>query len=357
MRLVVGVNHAAPFHVGGSEKVVQQITESMTSDFDMDCHVITRFANKSVTHNGVHVEPMKDDSQQFINQVNALKPDHFLVYSDSFHHWPTVVRQAEAFKCSKSVALVGMNHMRSREELFRLFRRKHEQFTVITHSDNYLDFKQCNSFDIPVRVIPNAIDMSEFEDHGFSFREKYKIPSSKKIILCVSNFFPGKGQEHLLHILKKLKNKGHDFVAVFICTPVNFRPAEVMRQRFSQQIKRAGFDYKILVSIPREDTTQAFLEADVFAFPSQIEVAPLVMLESMAAGLPLVAIAEFTTSSRTLSIRCFLIQRPERRRVKRALIASSQSLTGKRSRSNITKYSQHDSRKHHHSCLQLRSVH
>ena len=40
MKLGVLVNHCAPFHVGGSEKVVQQITESMTQDFGMVCHAL-----------------------------------------------------------------------------------------------------------------------------------------------------------------------------------------------------------------------------------------------------------------------------------------------------------------------------
>jgi len=289
MRLVVGVNHAAPIHVGGSEKVVQQITESMTNDYGMDCHILTHFSNKKIIHNGVTIHPMVQDPEGYIRQLNSLKPDHFFVYSDSFMQWETTLRRADSIKCPKSIAMVGMNHMRSIPEITRIFRKNHKHFNVITHSNNYLDYQASRAAGADVTVIPNAIDLNEFKDKGFSFREKYNIPD-KPMILCVSNFFPGKGQEHLMHILKKLKSMGKDFVAVFICASVNFQPASVMRHRHKEALKKVSFDNRLLTDIPREDTVQAFLEADIFAFPSQVEVAPLVALEAMASKTPWVSL-------------------------------------------------------------------
>jgi len=289
MRLVVGVNHAAPFHVGGSEKVVEQITESMSNDYGMDCHVLAKYADGVVTRNGVKIQKTRDQESVFLRQLEDLKPDHFHVYSDSFVYWSSVVRNAEKIKADKSIALVGMNYMRSNPEIGRLFKTKKDQFKVIAHSENYLDYQTCDAMDIPVNVIPNAINLTEFCDQGISFRKKYGI-KTENLILCVSNFFPGKGQEHLHFILRSLWDRRKDFTAVFVCSTVNFQPANVLRMRHSQVMSKAPYPNRVLVDISRSDTIQAFRESDLFAFPSQIEVAPLVILEAMSVGLPWVSL-------------------------------------------------------------------
>lgn len=289
MRLVVGVNHAAPHHVGGSEKVVQQIVESMSIDYGIDCHVLSKFAKGKTVHNGVTVEKTRDGDAAFLSQIKNLKPDHVHVYSDSFVYWPTILRHSTEIAAQKSVALVGMNCMRGHPDLARLFKNKQDEFTAITHSSNYLDYQTCESLGIKPVVIPNAINLDEFADQGFSFRDKYRI-QTEKIILCVSNFFPGKAQEHLDHILRKLAERRKDFTAVFICSTVNYQPANALRIKHSQMLSKNPYPNRLLVDISRQDTIQAFREANVFAFPSQVEVAPLVVLESMAVGLPWVAL-------------------------------------------------------------------
>lgn len=281
------VNHAAPFHTGGSEKVVQQITESMHHDYGMSCHVVSKFAKGKTIHNGVHVEQTKDTDLAFLGQIKSLRPDHLHVYSDSMVYWPTIVRHAEEIPGKKSIALVGMNYMRGHPELLRTFKAKSKEFTAITHSDNYLDYSACKAAGIDVKVIPNAIDISEFQDQGFSFRQKHNI-KTEKMILCVSNFFPGKGQEHLDHCLRNLSKVRSDFTAVFISSTVNFQMANIARRRFS--LVKKPYPTVMLSDIPRSETIQAFKEADVFAFPSQVEVAPLVILEAMSVGLPWVSL-------------------------------------------------------------------
>lgn len=303
-RLVVCVNHAFPFHVGGSEKVVQQITESMHNDFGMDCTVLAKWADGEIVKNGVKIIPCKQSEKHFIKQINDINPDHTLVYSDSFFMWPSIVKNHKSIPGKKSVALVGMNHMRSNQDTFLNFQKNINSFNVITHSDDYVDYKTCQKMNAKVDVIPNAIDLSKFKYQGFSFREKYNIPKDKKIILCVSNFFPGKGQEHLHHILNQLQGRRSDFFALFISSKSNYAPAESMKRRHSMMLRKAKYPSLSLVNISREDTIQSFFESSVFAFPSQTEVAPLVALESMASGLPYVALNVGNVESLAGNIIC-----------------------------------------------------
>lgn len=141
MRLVVAVNHCSPFFVGGSERVVEQITNSMHKDYGMECHIVSTFASSNLVHRGVSVWKILSSSD-FIRQVKSLRPDHLHVYSDSFTLWPDILRSSQDIPGSKSIALVGMNQMRSRPEICSLFTKKHKEFSVITHSDNYLDYQR-----------------------------------------------------------------------------------------------------------------------------------------------------------------------------------------------------------------------
>ena len=289
-RLIVCVNHAAPFHVGGSEKVVQQITESMVADYDMECIVLAKWADREIEKNGVRIIPCKTMGKLFIDQLSSLNPDHTFIYSDSFSMWPYLVGNPSSVPGKKSIALVGMNHMRSNSNTLESFKKNHKYFQVITHSDDYIDYDTCKKENIPVKIIKNAVDINEFKNQNINFKESFNIPKNKKVILCVSNFFPGKGQEHLHHILTKIHNKIPDIHACFISTKVNFAPAETFKRRHDMMLRKAKYSNSSLRNISRKETIQAFFESDVFAFPSQIEVAPLVILESMAAELPYVSL-------------------------------------------------------------------
>jgi glycosyltransferase involved in cell wall biosynthesis len=46
---------------------------------------------------------------------------------------------------------------------------------------------------------------------------------------------------------------------------------------------------KVLTGVPREWTVSAYQEADLFVFGSLVECSPLVIFESMAAGLPFIS--------------------------------------------------------------------
>ena len=291
-RLLVCVNHAAPFHIGGSEKVVQQIVRSMKWNYDIDCHILTKFTYQhKVVHEGIVIERCAQTPEEFVEQIKSVEADYLLTYSDCFSHWTTLLREAEKIKCKQSIALVGMNDMIHDQNLKSMFFNKNHLFRVITHSNNYQDYRYCSEKKIPVHVIPNGINLNEFEDQKFSFRDKYSVVTPK-ILLCVSNFFPGKGQDHLLHVLNKVAEKNKDFTAVFICSKVSFFVANNLMQRFETMLKRhAKFRYVFLKDIPRKDTIQAFRESDIFAFPSQQEVAPLVVLEAMATKTPWVSLS------------------------------------------------------------------
>ena len=287
MKIAICCNHSMP-HCGGSEYIIQQIAESMQKDYNHNVVIFSKSVSRSIVYNGIKITPCLNENV-FLNQISSF--DHIFVYSDYFNYWPLILKNREKISAKISIALVGMNKMLSSGHMdkccFDLFIKKYKQFNIITHSNNYLDYKKCKEYKIPVNVIPNFINLEKFRKK-IDFRKKYKI-DTQYIVLCVSNFFYGKGQEKLIRILNILSKNRNDFTAVFISNRVNFRPSKILSLECKKQLNRSSFKYKFLEDIPREDVISSFFDSNVFAFPSQKEVSPVVILESMAAGLPWVS--------------------------------------------------------------------
>lgn len=293
MKLLVCTNFAQPFHTGGAERVIQQITESMTEDHGWECVVFSQHGNSTVIHNKVKVVPVGNLSEEeFLQKLNSENADHIFVYSDWFFRWETILNHAENIKAKKSIALVGMNRMRSsvpkHKQVCDLFRRKHQHFKVLAHADKYIDAVTCRGWGIPVSIIHNAIDLKEFTGIEFDFKSFYNIKTSK-MLLCVANFFPGKGQEYLLPIIKNLKNR-QDVTLVFVYTHLAFEVGNRLQSIVQQNCERAMLPVKFLKNIPRKHVIQAYYASDIQVFPSCSECGPIVILESMAAKKPWVAL-------------------------------------------------------------------
>jgi len=237
-------------------------------------------------YNGVKIVPW---SSNFLRTIN--EHDHVFIYSDYFKYLSLILTNLPVIKPKVSIALVGMNKMRGQafldKQCLNLFRNNYKKLSVITHSKNYLDYKQCRKYDIPVEVIPNFVDLLEFDDNNINFREKYNI-NSKYIILCVSNYFYGKGQEYLSKMYNEISL---DFTAVMISSKTNYIHSKNLLKNCKDDFKRSNINSLFLEDISREDVVSAFNHADVFSFPSQKEVSPLVILEAMASKTPWVSLS------------------------------------------------------------------
>lgn len=292
MKLLVCTNFAQPFHTGGSEKIVQQLTENLHKYYGFSCVVFCQHGNRSIIHNNVKVVPVGTLSEEsFIDAILEENPDHILIYSDWFFRFPSILRHLDKLRMSKSIAMVGMSKLRSHtnSDLLDLFIKNSKQFRVIVHSEKYIDSNYCNKIGIPFSVIHNGIDFNEFVKTDFDFRKNYNI-NSEKILLCVSNFFPGKGQEFLVPIINDVYKKYNNFTFVFISSTVSFEPANRLRKLVESNCSKFKLPVIFLNDIPRHDVVQSYFASDIFVCPSQQEVGPIVVLESMAAKKPWVSL-------------------------------------------------------------------
>jgi len=131
----------------------------------------------------------------------------------------------------------------------------------------------------PTTVIANGVDLRRFaHPDGASVRSEMDIPDEACVVLFVGNMMiPVKGHRELLEIARKVVSDRSDVWFVFVGE--HGEPSTGNRR-----IVFTG-------GMPSEKMPDVFAAADVFAFPSRAEYAPLVILEAMAAGVPQVTYA------------------------------------------------------------------
>ncbi len=283
MKLGIFCNFGPFEHIGGSEEVIKHISIGLIEKYGYEVNIYAfNYKKPSVCH-GINLYPCKK-GKDVISQIN--ESDHILVYSDSTWCFDTIVENIDKVVPDVSVALVGAYHMRgNNKSTGEKFKANIDRFRVICHSEGW-DYQWCRDNDIPHTIIPNGVDLEEFENNTIDFREKYKI-KEKHIILNVSNYFYGKGQENLGKISKYLRKMRDDFIIVSISNSIKYPYDKV----FLERAKR-GFGKEqclFLRDIPREDVVAAFKGSDVFLFSSRKEVAPLVLWEARAAKIPWVS--------------------------------------------------------------------
>lgn len=107
----------------------------------------------------------------------------------------------------------------------------------------------------------------------------------------VANCFPGKGHEEIINMLEKHSYTfpENSFFVFAFCTPswpVAKRLTASIRERISR-IRRPRCI--VMLDATRESVCEAFAASDVTVLTSLKEVAPVVILESMACGVPWVS--------------------------------------------------------------------
>lgn len=133
-----------------------------------------------------------------------------------------------------------------------------------------------------ITVIPNGIDPTKFDK-----RRQFVERNGNVKILCVSRFDKNKNHESLIRSLNKLKHKGFNFEAYLIGAISDYEYFGTIREL----VKRYGLEKFIKIGVAIDDPAliDCYLSCDIFVLPSTMETFPLVILEAMYAGLPVVA--------------------------------------------------------------------
>lgn len=285
-KLIIASNHAYPFHVGGSETIIKALSKKM-SEKGWATSVMSGDANRVVKLGNVEVEP--GTPEKVLYKARKLgSEDRMLIYSDASLCLPMLLDNMHTVKCRIAICTVGCNAAISNPRILENFKKHKDKIEFITHSSSYDDAKLLQKNSIPFRVIPNAVDASEFFIPKSRFRDKHGISANSHVMLMVANCFPGKGHEEMIGMLERHSHSfpENSFFVLACATPswpVAKRLTNSIRERITR-IRRPKC--MVMLDASREAVCEAFAASDVTVLTSLKEVAPVVILESMACGIP-----------------------------------------------------------------------
>lgn len=139
-----------------------------------------------------------------------------------------------------------------------------------------------------IAVVHNSIDpayAANVSDNDVSaLKSRLRIAPGERVVLAVGRLSREKGHTDLVNALKLLVGRAPEVPAKLVI--VGDGPE---RQRIEQTAAAIGIGEKVIFAGQAGDVRPYFAIADVFALPSHSEGSPNVLLEAMAAGVPVVA--------------------------------------------------------------------
>lgn len=293
MKILLCSNHFAP-SVGGCELVTGKIANAFVERGHSVAVATRRFRRRNASQH----KPLKfleytpGDWRRFSLAMKDYSPDVVFIYSDVFDFTRHILAE---FQGRIVLALCGANWLHANKNYVRMVYRHPKLSHIICHSEFDRDYKLCSNSNMAKKtvVIPNGIDLEEFDTNTLTRQDLLVEFAQHKWILNVSNFFPGKGQQYIPDIISKLPQKWN-YLYLQVSSDIDFSVGARLEHLWEKECKlRLKFNnnitVKMLKNIPREQVVAYFKNSNAFAFTTEKEVAPIVLLEAMAAELPWVS--------------------------------------------------------------------
>jgi len=144
----------------------------------------------------------------------------------------------------------------------------------------------------PIEVLPTGLDFRQFRDgDGARFRRAHGIAADRPVLVVVSRMAHEKNLDFLVEVVARLRREFPDVLLVM----AGEGPA---RPHLQSLVARLALEHNVLfVGYLQRGTelNDCYRAGDVFVFASRSETQGLVLLESLALGVPVVAIAELGT--------------------------------------------------------------
>jgi len=146
--------------------------------------------------------------------------------------------------------------------------------------------------------IPNGVNLRRFNDTYQDIRSLYGLPKDVKILLSVGRYHVKKGYEYLLKAMPYIIAEYRKVKLIIIGSRLhilNNLKMELNLEEYVIFLGQQSFNYNKdksqidLAKIPNDTLLSAYKSSDIYVSSSLIEGFSLVLVEAMAAGLPIVA--------------------------------------------------------------------
>lgn len=164
---------------------------------------------------------------------------------------------------------------------------------VVVPSSGMADRLRDYGVTVPLHVLPTGIPVDTFA-HGDreSFRRRHHLPDQLKVALFVGRVAHEKNIDFLLHVARRCRDEQPDLLWMIAGEgpALGALRALAVSLGITDRVRFIGY-------LDREkELLDCYAGADVFVFASRTETQGLVLLEAMAAGLPVVALSAMGTT-------------------------------------------------------------
>jgi L-malate glycosyltransferase len=331
--------------VGGAQEVVRQIAERMVSRGHEVGVATTRINSRKLPkHNGVtlfefsvsgnRIRGLPGEVDRYQDFLRTGKFDVVIFYAAQQWTFDTAWPIMSRISARKIVIPCGYSNLyevayrKYFEELPEILRLMD---AVVYHSQSYRDaaFGRLHQLENGV-LIPNGADSSEFSVTADArFRRALSIDDSAVVLLTVGTMTGLKGHLELVRAFAKadfgdrksalilngnnpengpraatprlflalLQHGGVRYAfrqalkAVLRRVGIHVGTSTAIRNRANRVNREQGAVKQVIVAdLARSELIQAYLNADLFVFASNVEYSPLVLFEACAAGLPFISV-------------------------------------------------------------------
>jgi glycosyltransferase involved in cell wall biosynthesis len=143
----------------------------------------------------------------------------------------------------------------------------------------------------PVTVIPTGVPLHKYtKTNGNWLRSQYDIPEGTRILLFAGRLTREKNLEFLIKAFKKIKNEIVNTCLVLTAQGPQESELKKLVLDLGMSLEK---DVIFTGSVPFDILVDIYFSSDLFVFSSMTETQGLVLIEAMAAGLPVVAVRAY----------------------------------------------------------------
>lgn len=145
---------------------------------------------------------------------------------------------------------------------------------------------------IDFAVIHNAVEVAKLNSRSTSgsIRKELRLRNNDRLIGIVGNLSPVKGQLELIRAFAKARKRIPN-LALLVVGSALFNRGDGYQKQLSAEVRALGLDHCVRFLGQRNDVPAIMSALDLLVMNSRSEAFPLVALEGMAAGVPVLATA------------------------------------------------------------------
>lgn len=286
---------------GGAEEYLKILAMGVKSEFKTTVAMPKRDGTKELVEEirdaGIDVDYIETSNtkprQSLWNSFLYFlkeRPDivHFILTWPPFCRYPLLAARILNLRCFLTEQLVPKNYQLRKYDIFykRLAYSAVKKAIAVSYENRQ---NLVSIFGLPedkITVVHNGIDLSRFQNLDSNRLEKIgkelQIPEDALIITTIGRLHQQKGHEYLIKASKIVLSQFKD--AIFLVVGEGELEDELQRMTNS-----LGLGDNFRHTGRRKEIPEILGLTDIFVLPSLFEGLPLVILEAMAAGKPVIA--------------------------------------------------------------------